>query len=60
MAKVMTFGGMAVAGLTLLVFTLDLLVKIPFNRENFLIDVGFIISAGILGYLSWNAFRDAS
>jgi hypothetical protein len=58
MAKVMTFGGMAVAGLTLLLFGLDLALGIPFNRENFLIDVGFILCGGILGYLSWNAFRD--
>jgi hypothetical protein len=58
MAKVMTFGGMAVAGLTLLIFGLDLVLKIPFNRENPLMDVGFILCAGILGYLSWNAFRD--
>jgi len=23
-----------------------------------LMDIGFIISAGLLAYLSWNAFRD--
>ncbi len=58
MAKVMTFGGMAVAGLTLLIFGLDLVIGIPFSRANALIDIGFVLSAGILGYLSWNAFRD--
>lgn len=58
MAKVMTFGGMAIAGLTLLIFGLDLLIKIPFGRANTLIDIGFVLCAGILGYLSWNALRD--
>ncbi len=58
MAKVMTFGGMAVAGLSLLLFGADLALGIPFSRANSLMDIGFIISAGILGYLSWSAFRD--
>ncbi|MGI9457258.1 MAG: hypothetical protein ACR2NU_11905 [Aeoliella sp.] len=58
MAKVMTFGGMAVAGLTALVFGLDLALGIPFGRESMLMDIGFILSAGILGYLSWNTFRE--
>lgn len=58
MAKVMTFGGMAVAGLSLLLFGADLALGIPFNRANSIMDIGFIISAGILGYLSWSAFRD--
>jgi len=58
MAKVMTFGGMAVAGLIALVFGLDLALGIPFGRANMLIDIGFAICAAILGYLSWNAFRD--
>ncbi|MCO6047718.1 hypothetical protein NG895_27760 [Aeoliella sp. ICT_H6.2] len=58
MAKAMTFGGMAVAGLSLLLFGLDLVAKFPFGRQSILIDIGFVICAGILGYLSWNAYRD--
>lgn len=58
MAKAMTFGGMAVAGLTFLLFGLDLAVGFPFARANMLIDIGFVICAGILGYLSWSAYRD--
>lgn len=58
MAKAMTFGGMAVAGLVLLLFGLDLVSGFPFGGENMLIDIGFVICAGILGYLSWNAFRE--
>lgn len=58
MAKAMTFGGMAVAGLSLLLFGLDLALGIPFGRANILIDIGFVLCSGILGYLSWNAFSD--
>lgn len=58
MAKALTFGGMAVAGLSLLAFALDLVIGIPFGGENMLIDIGFILCAAILGYLSWNAFRE--
>ena len=59
MAKVMTFGAMAIAGLCALLFGLDLALGIPFGRANMLIDIGFVLCALILGYLSWNAFRDA-
>ncbi len=58
MAKAMTFGGMAVAGLSLLLFGLDLAIGFPFSRANILIDVGFVLCAGILGYLSWSAYRE--
>lgn len=58
MPKAMTFGGMAVAGLTFLLFGLDLAVGFPFGRANMLIDIGFVICAAILGYLSWSAYRD--
>ena len=58
MAKALTFGGMAVAGLSVLAFTLDLVLGVPFGGQNMLIDIGFILAGGILGYLSWSAFRD--
>ncbi len=59
MAKAMSIAGMIVAGLLALVFTADLAVAIPFSRVGPLTDVGFMVSALILGYLSWNAFRDS-
>ena len=60
MAKAMTIGGMVVAGLTALVFGLDLVAKFPFQRVSILMDIGFLICAGILGFLSWQAFREAT
>jgi hypothetical protein len=60
MAKAMSIAGMVVAGLLALIFTADLAVGIPFGRVELLTDVGFLTSALILGYLSWNAFRDSA
>jgi hypothetical protein len=58
MAKAMSIAGMVVAGLLTLVFAADLAIKVPFGRVGPATDIGFLISAVILGYLSWNAFRD--
>jgi len=58
MPKALTITGMAVAGLLILLFGLDLALKFPFGRISLWMDVGFLVSAAILGYLSWNAFRD--
>lgn len=59
MAKAMSIAGMVVAGLLALVFLADLAIAVPFGRVGPMTDVGFLVSAIILGYLSWNAFRDA-
>ncbi|HEY4233248.1 MAG TPA: hypothetical protein VGM76_07465 [Lacipirellulaceae bacterium] len=61
MAKAMSIAGMIVAGLLALTFGLDLIpgLGIPFNGAEKLTDAGFLVSAAILGYLSWNAFRDS-
>lgn len=58
MAKAMTIAGMAIAGLIGLVFTLDLALGIPFRRASVVTDVVFVISAGIVGFLAWSAFRE--
>jgi threonine/homoserine/homoserine lactone efflux protein len=58
MSKAMTIVGMVVAGLVGLVFLLDLAAGIPFDRANSVMDVGALIGAAILGYLSWDAMRD--
>ncbi len=57
MAKAMSIAGMVVAGLIAFVFGFDLVLKVPFSRANLLMDIGFVLSAAALAYLSWNAFR---
>jgi hypothetical protein len=54
----MTIVGMVVAGLVGLVFLLDLVAGIPFGGASMMMNIGAIIGAAILGYLSWDAMRD--
>jgi hypothetical protein len=58
MSKALTIVGMVVAGLVGLLFLLDLVVGVPFSKANLAMDIGAIIAAAILGYLSWDALRD--
>ena len=58
MSKAMTILGMVVAGLVGLVFVLDLVAGIPFGGASMMMNIGAIIGAAILGYLSWDAMRD--
>lgn len=58
MSKAMTILGMVVAALVGLIFLLDLAVGVPFATANWVMDVGALIAAAILGYLSWDAMRD--
>lgn len=58
MAKAMSIAGMVVGGLLAVAFVADLAIGVPFGGRQMLMDIGFIISAGLLTYLSWNAFRD--
>ncbi len=59
MAKAMSIGGMAIAAIAGLAFLGDLLIKIPFGRQSLITDILFLLAAGMLGYASFSAFRDA-
>jgi len=58
MPKALTISGMVVAGLLLLVFGLDLAIRIPFHRPSVAMDAVFVLGAIILAYMSWSALRD--
>ena len=58
MPKALTISGMAVAGVLLLIFALDVAIGIPFKKASMAMDIGFIICSLALGYLSWSAYRD--
>jgi hypothetical protein len=53
-------GGSAVAldAAERLVFGLDLVTTIPFGRAAAALDIGFLIAAAILGYLSYVTLRE--
>jgi hypothetical protein len=60
MEKKLCIASMVVAGLLLLAFLVDLIIKIPFGGPpDFLfIDIVGVLTGGILVYLSWNALKD--
>lgn len=58
MPKVLTYVGMVIAVLILLLFTLDLATPFLFRRSNIMMDIAFIICALGLGFLSWSTLRD--
>ncbi|MDZ4819567.1 MAG: hypothetical protein SGJ20_11395 [Planctomycetota bacterium] len=58
MAKAFAIFGMAVAIIFFLVFTMDLATGLPFSKASVVADVGFMVSALALGYISWTTFRE--
>lgn len=60
MAKAFSVFGMVVAIVFLLVFSLDLAVGMPFGKASLVADIGFIICAIALGYMSWTTYREQS
>ena len=57
MAKAFCITGAVVAILLVLVFGVDLGIGFPFDRQSVLIDIGMVLCAGMLGYISWATFR---
>jgi hypothetical protein len=49
----MPFVGMIMSGLVAILFLADLAAGFPFQRVSILTDIGFIVSSGILAYMSW-------
>jgi hypothetical protein len=58
--KKMVIGSMVVAGLVALAAIADLIIGVPFSgsEHTTLMDILFIVCAAIVGYLSWDAYRD--
>ncbi|QDT38684.1 hypothetical protein [Stratiformator vulcanicus] len=51
--------GWAVAGFVALLSLLDLVLGIPFSGQM-LMDILFLVGAGILGYLAFDAWQDVN
>ncbi len=58
MEKALTISGMAVSGLTALLFGLDLAIGLPFRGASMAMDIGFVLCALALAYLSWSTYRE--
>lgn len=58
MPKALSIIVMVVAALLLLVFGLDLAIEFPFQRADIFIDIGMLIGALALAYMSWTTYRE--
>jgi len=59
MPKALSITGIVVAIVIVLVFGLDVTpLKFPFGGASKTMDIGFIIAAAMLGYMSWTTFRE--
>lgn len=58
MPKFLAIMALIVAICLLLVFGIDLAVGFPFRQISLVMDIGFVICALVLAYMSWGAFRE--
>jgi hypothetical protein len=58
MEKWLCWGTMGLSGLLLLLFLLDLVLRIPFGGLSRVVDILGLVSCGIVLYLGWDAFKD--
>ena len=58
MEKWLCWGSMGVAGLLLLLFLLDIALKVPFGGINRVVDVFGILASALVLYLAYDASRD--
>lgn len=56
-SKNMIIGSWIVAGIVALAAILDLALGIPFNRLM-IMDILFLIAAGVVFYMGWDAYQD--
>jgi hypothetical protein len=58
MEKWMSLATTAVSGLLLLVFAMDLTMRIPFGGLSPMVDILSIVAAALVAYLGWESFRE--
>lgn len=58
MEKALCLGSMAVAGLLLLLFLLDLFLSIPFQGLSTTVDIFGVLACALVLFLAWDALRD--
>jgi hypothetical protein len=58
MEKWLCLLSMAIAGIVLVAFVLDLVLKFPFGGLSLTVDIVAILAAGLIGYLGWESYRE--
>jgi hypothetical protein len=57
-SKYMVFGSMAASGLVALAALADIFLKVPF-RGRVVMDVMFLLGAGLVIFMGWDAYRES-
>jgi len=58
MPKALCLTGMVIAIVVFLLFLLDLIIQIPFQRASTMLDIVFVVCAALLGFISWTTLRE--
>jgi hypothetical protein len=58
MSKALCVLGIVVAAATLLVFGLDLIIRVPFQRISLTMDIGLVLCSLLVGLGSWTTLRE--
>jgi hypothetical protein len=58
MPKALTWVGLAISALLVLLFGLDLATGTPFKGASTLFDITVIVCCLVLAYMSWNTLRE--
>lgn len=58
MSKGLAITALVIAIFIFLFFGLDLVSGYPFGQPSMLLDIGFVICAIILAYMSWTTYRE--
>ena len=58
MEKWLCWSAMGVAGLLLILFLLDVFLKVPFGGISITVDIISIIMSALVLYLGWDAMRE--
>jgi hypothetical protein len=58
MLKNMIYASWGVAGVVAILSILDISIKFPYAGYSLTLDIMFIVTSAIIGYLGWDAYRD--
>jgi len=58
MPKVLCYSGIATAGMLLILFSLDLVIGVPFKKADTVMDIVFLVSSTGLGLISWLTLKE--
>jgi hypothetical protein len=56
--KKLVYTAMGVAGLVAFLAIVDIILKVPFSG-HMVLDITFIVGAGLVGYMAWDTLKDA-